>query len=72
MNNEKGDRGNVDFRHEAGNQPKTRTTPSTNSYASIIWFRSEGLISAQQKIEHPLVKVDAKVGLICENLLFLL
>jgi hypothetical protein len=36
------------------------TIPSTISYAGIIRFRYLGMISAQQTVEHPLVKVVGK------------
>jgi hypothetical protein len=36
------------------------TIPSTISYAGIIRFRYLGMISAQQIVEHPLVKVVGK------------
>jgi hypothetical protein len=37
------------------------------SYAGITRFRFLGMISAQQNVEHPLVKVGAKVRIIFEK-----
>ena len=52
----------MEIRHAAGKMhDKSAQNLLPFSYAGIIRFRYVGMISAQQDIEHPLVKVGAKL-----------